>query len=221
MLRGFIIIPIFILIAFSILFFSHYFIYFSFVHFFGIAALGLRASLAAVLFLLPVTFIASSILTRHSDNIIRRAIYFLSGLWLGVGLTLALTFALAWGVWGVTELFTGSPSRAIFGWVAVALACLYSGYGVWNAAILACEASPCVSKICLLPGRAGRSCSSQTCTWAAFCAPASPRVWWPWPMGKSQTSWLSRATSLMAATENLRNWFGRLKRSRRRSAFIL
>ncbi len=133
MLRGFIIIPIFILIAFSILFFSHYFIYFSFVHFFGIAALGLRASLAAVLFLLPVTFIASSILTRHSDNIIRRAIYFLSGLWLGVGLTLALTFALAWGVWGVTELFTGSPSRAIFGWVAVALACLYSGYGVWNA----------------------------------------------------------------------------------------
>ena len=44
-----------------------------------------------------------------------------------------VTFALAWAAWGTTKLFTNSPRPAVFGFVAIALACLYSGYGVWNA----------------------------------------------------------------------------------------
>jgi hypothetical protein len=133
MSRGYIIIPVFILIAFSILFFSHYFIYFSLSHFFGIAAPARRAALAAILFLLPASFIASSILAHWADNFFSRALYFCSALWLGVGLTLMLTLALAWGAWGTTKLFTRSPSPGIFGWAAVALACLYSAYGISNA----------------------------------------------------------------------------------------
>jgi hypothetical protein len=133
MSRGYIVIPVFILIALSILFFSHYFIYFSLAHFFGIAAPPRRAALAVILFLLPASFIASSILAHRSDRFFPRALYFCSALWLGVGLTLILTLALAWGAWGTTKLFTRSPGPAIFGWAAAALACLYSAYGIWNA----------------------------------------------------------------------------------------
>jgi hypothetical protein len=133
MSRGYIVIPVFILIALSILFFSHYFIYFSLSHFFGIGAPARRAALAAILFLLPASFIASSILAHWTDNFFSRALYFCSAMWLGVVLTLILTFALAWGAWGTTKLFTRSPSPGIFGWAAVALACLYSAYGLWNA----------------------------------------------------------------------------------------
>ena len=133
MSRGYIIIPFFFLIALSILFFSHYFIYFSLSHFFGIVAPARRAALAAILFLLPASFIASSIFARLSDNSFSRALYFCSSLWLGVALTLILTLALAWGGWGAAKLLTRSPGPAVFGWAAVLLACLYSAYGVWNA----------------------------------------------------------------------------------------
>jgi hypothetical protein len=133
MSRGYIVIPFFILIALSILFFSHYFIYFSLLHFLGVAAPARRVALAGVLFLLPASFIASSILAHWTDNFFSRALYFCSALWLGVGATLILTFALAWGAWGTAKLLTRSPSPASFGWAAVALACLYSAYGLWNA----------------------------------------------------------------------------------------
>ncbi len=133
MSRSYIVIPVFILTALSILFFSHYFIYFSLCHFFGIAALARRAALAGILVLLPASFIASSILAHWTNNFLSRAFYFCSSLWLGVGLTLILTLALAWGAWGTTKLPTRSANPAIFGWAAVGLACLYSTYGIWNA----------------------------------------------------------------------------------------
>jgi hypothetical protein len=133
MSRGCFVIPIFVLIALSILFSSHYFIYISLVQFFGIAAPARRDALAGIFFLLPATFIATSILAHWVDNFSLRALCFFSGLWLGVGLTLILTFALAWGAWGMARLFTHSPNPVMFGFAAVALACLYSAYGVWNA----------------------------------------------------------------------------------------
>jgi len=133
MSRGYIVIPVFTLIALSILFFSHYFLYFSLAYFFGIAAAAHRNALEGVLFLLPSIFIASSILAHWTDNLFSRSVYFCSGLWLGVGLTLIFTFAMAWGAWGAARLFTHSPSPIMFGWTAVTLACLYSAYGLWNA----------------------------------------------------------------------------------------
>jgi len=133
MSRGYIVIPVFILIALSILFFSHYFLYFSLVYFFDIAAGARREALEGVLFLLPAIFIASSILAHWADNFFLRSVYFCSGLWLGVGLTLIVTFAMAWGTWGMANFFTHSRNPTIFGSAAVALACLYSAYGIWNA----------------------------------------------------------------------------------------
>lgn len=126
-------VPLIILIVLSVLYISHYFIYYSLAYFFSITSKGSKAILALVLFLLPISFIALMILARWSDNYFLRALYFSSGLWLGVGLTLVTFFAVAWAAWGATRLVTHSPRPALFGLVTVVLAGLYCGYGVWNA----------------------------------------------------------------------------------------
>ncbi len=102
-------------------------------HFFSVTGIGRKLVLALILFLLPTSFIVSSILARWADVAVSRVLYFSSGLWLGVSLTLMTAFTLAWVAWGARKLFAHSPSPAVFGFAAVALACLYSGYGVWNA----------------------------------------------------------------------------------------
>lgn len=127
------VIPIVLLIAITILFFTHYFIYFSMVRFFGLAAGGRRNALALILFLFPASFIASSILGRWTAGRLPDTVYFVSALWLGAALTLMTCLILAWGAWGVTKLFAHSPSPAVFGWTALAVACLYTSYGVLNA----------------------------------------------------------------------------------------
>jgi uncharacterized protein len=123
----------FFLVALSILFLSHYFVYFSIVHFFSVTSASRKLILAAVLFLLPASFIASMVLGSRFEGAFFTATYFCSTLWLGVGLTLMTFFALAWAARGVTRLFTHSPSPALFGAAALVLTCLYSGYGIWNA----------------------------------------------------------------------------------------
>jgi uncharacterized protein len=122
----------FFLVALSILFLSHYFVYFSIVHFFSVAS-GMRKALAVALFLLPASFIGSMILGNRFENTFSAAFYFCSSLWLGVGLTLMVFCAFAWAARGATLLFTHSPSPALFGGAAIVLACLTSGYGIWNA----------------------------------------------------------------------------------------
>ena len=124
---------LFFVIALSILYFSHYFLYLSFTHFFSVNALGRKMALAAILFLLPTSFIAVEVFGRRSANPVFTFLFFSSTLWLGVGLTLMFFFALAWVAWGVTKVAAHSPGPAAFGVAAVALACLYSAYGVWNA----------------------------------------------------------------------------------------
>jgi len=127
------VIPLFLIAILSVLYFGHYFIYCSSVHFFSLTGKGGKAVLALCLFFLPTSFIAASILARQLENPFSRALYFCSGLWLGIGLTLIVFFALAWAAWGAARLSAHRPSPAVFGFAAAALACLYSGYGVWNA----------------------------------------------------------------------------------------
>ncbi len=132
-LKGLTLIPLFILIALSILYLGHYFIYASVLYFFGAIAFEHRTALALVLFLLPLSFIASSFLAHWNDGLVTRVLYFCSSLWLGVGLTLLTAFGLAWAGWGATHVLMGSPSPAWFGLAAVGLTLLYSAYGVVNA----------------------------------------------------------------------------------------
>ena len=133
-------ISFFIAVAISILFLSHYFIYFSIVRFFVLAGRR-KLVLGVILFLLPASFIVTSILARRMDNPAGKAIYFGSALWLGVGLTLMAAFALAWAVLGAARVAALRPPLAALGAAAMALAVLYSAYGVWNAR------HPCVRRL--------------------------------------------------------------------------
>jgi predicted MPP superfamily phosphohydrolase len=101
--------------------------------FFGAAAFDHRVALAVALYVLPLSFVASSFLAHWSDGLITRVLYFCSTLWLGVGLTLLMAFALAWAAWGSFQIIGRRSSPLCFGLVALCLALLYSAYGVWNA----------------------------------------------------------------------------------------
>jgi hypothetical protein len=121
------------LIVLCILYVSHYFIYYSITCFFSLTSKGSKATLALVLVLLPTSFVALMFLARRAENPLVQGLYFASGFWLGVSLTLITFFAFTWAAWGATRLVTHSPSRALFGLVTVVLAGLWCGYGVWNA----------------------------------------------------------------------------------------
>jgi predicted MPP superfamily phosphohydrolase len=133
MLRGFILISLFILVALSILYLGHYLIYVSVLHFFGLIAFEHRMALAVVLFVLPLSLIASSFLAHWSDSLLTRVLYFCSSLWLGVGLTLLTAFGIAWLAWGITRVLDQAPNPLGFGIAAVGLTAVYSAYGIWNA----------------------------------------------------------------------------------------
>lgn len=124
---------VFFLVALSILYFSHYFLYLSIVHFFGVGGIRHKLALAVILFLLPTSFIAVEILARRTTHRLFGWLFFSSTLWLGVGLTLMVFFAFAWIAWGAASLAARQPNPVLFGTFAVALACFYSAYGVWNA----------------------------------------------------------------------------------------
>jgi predicted MPP superfamily phosphohydrolase len=107
----------------------------SVLQFFGVAAAEHRTALALVLLALPLSFIASSFLAHWYDGLATRALYFISSLWLGVGLTLILAFLLAWCAWAGMRVLDLRPRPVWFGLTAVGLTLLYSAYGVVNAYI--------------------------------------------------------------------------------------
>jgi predicted MPP superfamily phosphohydrolase len=106
-----------------------FFIYCSIVYFLGIASVGRKVVLALIL-LLPT---AAFVMSRGADDGVWRTLYYPSGIWIGVVVTLMTFFVAAWTAWGATRLVTHSPSPALYGGAALALAIFYSGYGVWNA----------------------------------------------------------------------------------------
>ncbi len=132
-LRGTTPIPLFVLIIISVLYLAHYFVYMSLLHFFSIISLRDRAAVGAVLFLLPLGFIASSFLAHWREGFFTRALYFCTSLWLGVGLTLVTSLALAWTASGVAIAFGLNPHPYWLGLVALGLTMLYSTYGIVNA----------------------------------------------------------------------------------------
>ena len=80
---------------------GHYFIYFSLIKFFNIANLSVRYNLLIILAVLSLSFFVASILARFKENIITRALYFLSGVWLGLALNLVLASLAIWAIYGL------------------------------------------------------------------------------------------------------------------------
>jgi hypothetical protein len=101
-----------------VLFLSHHFLYYSVAHFFAFNGRR-RLVLALILSLLPVGFIASVILAPRMAGALGKALYFCSALWLGIGLTLMVSFVLAWSAWGLAGLAALRPAPAVLGAAAV------------------------------------------------------------------------------------------------------
>ncbi len=132
-LRGTTPIPLLVLVIISLLFLAHYFVYVSLVHLLSITALQDRAALGAVLFLLPLGFIASAFLAHWRDGFFPRTLYFLTSLWLGIGLTLLTFLALARIASGAAMVLGLNPHPFRLGLVTLGLTALYSAYGIVNA----------------------------------------------------------------------------------------
>ena len=128
--RGFF---IFLAVALAILFGFQYFLYFSATRLLGIRGRSGLTILAATLLLLMAGAIGSVFLQSRVDSCLARAVAGFFQLFLGFGLTLAVTFFLAWIVWIPGRALNPRLSSVPFGWSAIVLATAFSAYGVWNA----------------------------------------------------------------------------------------
>ncbi|MCD4705471.1 metallophosphoesterase [bacterium] len=122
----------FLIFSFLIVFGGHYFVYFSLFRFFNIQSVWIKLSLILSFILLPISFIAASILTHYFHNGFVNWFYMISGLWLGFITTLLGFVIIVWGIYGLFSLFAWNINLKILGFIALLIATLYSIYGVWN-----------------------------------------------------------------------------------------
>ncbi len=125
---------IFMLLIFVTIFFgSHLFVYFSLVKFLSITSTNGKLLLAGLLFVLAISFIASSIWSHFSDNAFTRMLYFLSSLWMGIGLNLIIALVVSWTVIGISKVLNFQFEHKYLVIFSVIFMVVYSAYGVWNA----------------------------------------------------------------------------------------
>jgi predicted MPP superfamily phosphohydrolase len=77
--------------------------------------------------------VGSLFLAHWSEALVVRIYYFLSTLWLGVGLTLLMSLALAWFALAASRLAGIGLKPVSLGTAALGFTLVYSAYGVWNA----------------------------------------------------------------------------------------
>ena len=123
----------FLIIVVGILFSGHYYVYFSIIKFFSIVDQTWKLWLAIILAFLPLSYIFSTLAAHYINNWFTKAWYYLSGLWLGLGVNLLLFFTLAWIVYALSVRFHYSINLRILGVLVISLAIIYSVYGIWNA----------------------------------------------------------------------------------------
>mgnify|MGYP000126746634 CR=1 FL=1 len=126
-------IAVILAVLFSIVYGWHYLLYRSALHFFGISGSQGRRIVGLALFLLPASFFLTAFLSRRLDLDVLRPLVLVSHLWLGIGLALLLSFALAWMGWGLSRWHNPRPSPVAFGVAALLLTAACSAYGIWNA----------------------------------------------------------------------------------------
>ncbi|MCX6781827.1 MAG: metallophosphoesterase [Candidatus Magasanikbacteria bacterium] len=122
-----------ILAALGIVFASHFFVYYSLGHFFKIVNPDINTAMAIVISILAVSFIVASVLAHWKENIFTRALYFTSGLWLGLLVNLIIALLLGWLVSALVHSVGIYPNLAIIGVLSVILALIYTSWGVWSA----------------------------------------------------------------------------------------
>lgn len=122
-----------LVILLAILLGGHFFIYFSLVRFLGIVVGSTKIWLAVILIALAVSFIAASVLAHYAENSATRAVYFSAGVWIGIGLNLALAFIVSWIVVGIAKTLGIQFDYIYLAAGSIIFAIIFSSYGVWNA----------------------------------------------------------------------------------------
>lgn len=122
-----------LLVFLAVLLGGHFFVYFSLVRFLGIEAANAKLWLASILFLLSISFIASSIAAHVSENAFTKLSYFLSGLWLAIGWNLLMALVLSWAAIGVADLVGWNFNHRYLAIGSVVFAIVLSAYGIWSA----------------------------------------------------------------------------------------
>lgn len=122
-----------ILAAISIVFASHFFVYYSLGHFFKIVNPNINTAMAIVIGIFAISFIVASILAHWKENVFTKALYFTSGIWLGLLINLIIALLLGWVVSAVLGSLHIDVNLAIIGAITVGLAVIYTIWGVWSA----------------------------------------------------------------------------------------
>jgi hypothetical protein len=123
---------VFFLAMLAILLAGHLYVYLSLIRFFSLAAPLAKRSLGIILVLLSASFFVASILIHYWENWFSRGLYFLSGSWLGMLMSLLIFITAAWLVIVLAERFGLPPARLAIGIVALVLSFALTGYGIWN-----------------------------------------------------------------------------------------
>lgn len=131
--RTFFMVSLFLIAAILVLVLANYFLYFSVVKLFLLKAGGEKYGILGLFIFLSACFILASILSRSFHSSFFNWFYMISSLWIGLATTLMAFFAIAWAVLGLGKLANFSLNPSILGGIALILAVLFSGYGVWNA----------------------------------------------------------------------------------------
>ena len=101
--------------------------------FFMINGSGLKISLYIILILLSLCFMASFLLLRRQANSWTVGFYTFSAVWTGLFINLLLAVLLSWLVIAAIWIAGTYPNTRLIAAGCLALAVLFSAYGVWNA----------------------------------------------------------------------------------------
>jgi uncharacterized protein len=100
---------------------------------FMINSFGLKISLYVILILLSLSFMAAFLLLRRQANSWTVGFYMFSAVWTGLFINLLLAVLLGWLVITVIWIAGTYPNTRLIAAGCLALAVLYSAYGMWNA----------------------------------------------------------------------------------------
>ena len=112
---------------------AHVLFYKAVIRLFIINSPGLKVSLFVILFLLSLIFMASFFLLQWQENQITIGFYKFSASWTALFLNLLLAALLSWIIISSIWLAGTYPNTRMIAAGCLALAVLFTGYGMWNA----------------------------------------------------------------------------------------
>lgn len=111
---------------------AHAFVFTSAAHFFTFSPLA-RKILQGALAILALSFPVATWIAHRYESAFTRTLYFIASGWLGVLVNLVLAFLVSWTVLFIFQAIRPDAPLEWIGATCVALAVLFSAYGIWHA----------------------------------------------------------------------------------------